>query len=1090
MVEPQPTPTIEAPASWYDSRQAHWAMGVIIVIALYLLSQHSFPLFHTLVELVTIAIGWAAFLLLWNGRMYQLRESFVVVGLGLLVSGAMDLLHTLSFKGVGLFTNFEPINLSTQFWIGARGIETLGWLLFALLLRRKNIVRASAITFVSLGAVLTLSILTWRNFPVCFDPETGVTAFKMGMEISLVALLVAAFYIMRSKADELDPKVSTLLQRAILVSAFAELAFITYNDALGIGNLLGHYARIISRYLIYRALIHMAVVKPYSLFFHKLQTEKDKVTESQNRWKTLALNNPDFIMELDENLVVRFANYPAPGMTMDQIIGLNILDLVPESEKERVRGHLSKALTTQERVRYETCFPDPQGKTLYFESTAAYRPSANGQKAGITLVARDITTAHTREQLARARWRISEFAIDQGIPELLQKVLDEAEILTQSQLGFFHFVHEDQEGLVLQARSTRTVSEACKTGDLNTYCPLSQAGVWADCVRKKAPIIHNDFARQRFPKGFPADHAPIVRGMVVPLLKQDRVVAVIGVGNKPSDYGPEDIILLNELADQAWDIVVRKKAELEAVETEKRLVEALSNLPGMVFRCANDDQWTMAFVSDGCKDLTGFDPHELIDNQSTSYAALIHPEDRENVWDQVQESLEKNTPYQIVYRILPRGQATKWVWEQGRGQYANNELQCIEGFIYDISAQVQAQQDRQDMEKKVLESQKLESLGVLAGGIAHDFNNLLQAMLGFAELASHQMETTHPAQESIDRVIESARRAADLTGQMLAFSGRGHFTKTRVNLSEQVDEMASLLESSVTRSVEFHRNLSPALPRVAVDTAQFQQVVLNLITNAAEAIGEKAGSIHLQTGEMFCSEAEVAENLVQYEAGAPRPTPGNYVFVEVSDTGCGMDSETQARVFEPFFTTKFTGRGLGMAAVQGIIRGHGGILSIHSVPDQGTSISVFFPVSKEPADHDHDLSANPSIPGYPVQAQKILVVDDEQEVLEIVCSGLEHLGYQCVCARNGQEAVEIFRLRPQDYSLVLLDLVMPIMGGKESLQHMREIHPNIPIVLMSGFAELEIRQRFKGTEIAGILAKPFFQRQLAEVLEAALAQTE
>ena len=559
-------------------------------------------------------------------------------------------------------------------------------------------------------------------------------------------------------------------------------------------------------------------------------------------------------------------------------------------------------------------------------------------------------------------------------------------------------------------------------------------------------------------------------------------MAVFGVGNKETPYGDTDLRLLTELGDLAWDIVVRKRTEVILQESERRMAQTMANLPGMVFRCANDEQWTMKFVSEGCQELTGYLAQDLIDNRAVSYASIIHPEDRDQVNKGVQLGLESHTPYQIVYRIIDANGHHKWVWEQGRGLWQGDTLESIEGFIYDISEQIEAREERQAMEKRVLETQKLESLGVLAGGIAHDFNNLLQAMLGFAEMARLELPDHHPARESLGMVMDSAAKAAGLTRQMLAFSGKGQFSVTQVDLSRQVQEMAELLESSVPKYVEFHRDLMEHLPAVQADEAQLQQVVMNLITNAAEAIGENKGQIYLRTGKIHCDDHCLARNLVHYEADAPAPTPGEFVFLEVQDTGCGMEPAVLKRVFEPFFTTKFTGRGLGMAAVQGIIKGHRGAMIVETAPGQGSVFRVLLPTSA------HSAGDQPDMPALESHATRrtgnvLLVVDDDDRVRDLVAMSLGKSGYQVQLAADGQEGLDIFGAAPEKIACVLLDLIMPRMGGKECLARMLELDPGVPVVIMSGYSESEIQDRLADMPTAGILAKPFHPDQLKEVLD-------
>ncbi len=381
--------------------------------------------------------------------------------------------------------------------------------------------------------------------------------------------------------------------------------------------------------------------------------------------------------------------------------------------------------------------------------------------------------------------------------------------------------------------------------------------------------------------------------------------------------------------------------------------------------------------------------------------------------------------------------------------------------------------DQKRNEESLRETQKLESLGLLAGGIAHDFNNLLTGVLGNASLLAEEFPSTSPQAETVQNLVDAAERMARLTSQMLAYSGRGHFVIESVDLSKQVVQITSLIQASIPKNVELRLALANDLPLVEVDVSQLQQVIMNLAINAAEAIGGTSGTVELRTEVVRVGDAELRANLAR-----TMPAAGVYVAICVEDTGSGMDESTLARIFDPFFTTKFTGRGLGLASVLGILRGHKGLITIDTHPGAGTSFRVFFPVS---------TASVPLRPDFAVARQgggTILVVDDEDVVRRMARTALERLGYQVFTATNGKEAVDIYSSEPERIEIVLLDMMMPVMGGEETLRRLHEITPGLPVVAMSGYNEREAKQRF-GDGIAGFVQKPFTAAQLAIKLTAA-----
>ena len=392
----------------------------------------------------------------------------------------------------------------------------------------------------------------------------------------------------------------------------------------------------------------------------------------------------------------------------------------------------------------------------------------------------------------------------------------------------------------------------------------------------------------------------------------------------------------------------------------------------------------------------------------------------------------------------------------------------------DLSDIRRAEEDRLNLEAKIQQVQKLESLGVLAGGIAHDFNNLLVAILGNADLAYHELPRTSPAWESIDQIRTAATRAADLCRQMLAYSGRGRFVIKPFNLSRLVEDMAHLLEASIPKRALLNYDFPTNVPTVEGDMTQIRQVALNLITNAADAIGERGGVISIRTGWMQADRAYLSST---YLAGdLPE---GCYVYLEVSDTGCGMDEATQARIFDPFFTTKETGRGLGLAAVLGIVRGHKGAIQVYSQKDKGTSVKVLLPAADQPAPLEDESSHY----GEPWEASGgVLVIDDDPGVLAVACRMLRTAGFTVFPAASGREGVERFRELGDQVRIVLLDLTMPDMDGEQVFHEIRRIRPGARVVLSSGYNEQEVTSRFAGKGLAGFVSKPYRLRELIDTI--------
>jgi PAS domain S-box-containing protein len=378
--------------------------------------------------------------------------------------------------------------------------------------------------------------------------------------------------------------------------------------------------------------------------------------------------------------------------------------------------------------------------------------------------------------------------------------------------------------------------------------------------------------------------------------------------------------------------------------------------------------------------------------------------------------------------------------------------------------------ERKRLEEQVVQAQRLKSLGVLAGGVAHDFNNLLTVIMGSGCLALSAASPASPDRQLLQAVVDASERAADLTQQLLAYAGKARFTIQQTDLSRLIREISQLARTSIPPNVQLEFHLASELPPIDVDIGQVQQVIMHLVINGAEAIGEgKPGTVLVTTSVQRLSQQDIQADFQPNEI-----VPGPYVALEVRDTGSGMDETTQARIFDPFFTTKFPGRGLGLSAVLGVVRGHKGALKVHSVPGQGTTFNAFFPATCQRVDLSR-LRRAEDLRG----SGTILVVDDEPAVRQIAQETLDRYGYTVVVADNGRTAVELFQGMAAEVSLVLLDLTMPVMGGQEALSHLRTIRANVPVILSSGFNEDEALLRLGQNADVAFLHKPYTPVQLA-----------
>ena len=527
------------------------------------------------------------------------------------------------------------------------------------------------------------------------------------------------------------------------------------------------------------------------------------------------------------------------------------------------------------------------------------------------------------------------------------------------------------------------------------------------------------------------------------------------------------------------DITKRQSTEAELRESRRQLDSLLRQMPGMAYRFDNHTPRKATFISRGSIEIIGYAPHDLTAG-GLCYDDLILPEDRASHAQTVHAAIARQGAYESEYRLLDKNGATKWVLDRGQGIYTNEgELLFIEGLAIDITRRKEAEAEKAAIDRKLLESQKLESLGVLAGGIAHDFNNLLTAIVGHAGILRLDLPRHSALQTHLEQIEAGAKRAAELCQQMLAYAGKGRFLVQRTSLEALVRDTTPLLEHSISKRATLQFKFGPGVPDVDVDATQIRQIIMNLVVNASDAIGERDGSIQVETGVMRRDDPRIARAVL-----SPPPGEGDFACLRVSDTGAGMDADTLAKIFDPFFTTKFAGRGLGLAAVLGIVRSHQGSLLVSSTPDQGSTFTLLLPASTATLPERESRTPFDGSRAHPL-AGTVLLIDDEEGVRGVAGQMFGAFGLKTLTAADGVEGLALFKKHQAEIALVLLDLTMPRMGGEETLAHIRVIAPQLPVILTSGYNESAI-PALASDERVCFLQKPFslaaLRKQISRML--------
>lgn len=525
------------------------------------------------------------------------------------------------------------------------------------------------------------------------------------------------------------------------------------------------------------------------------------------------------------------------------------------------------------------------------------------------------------------------------------------------------------------------------------------------------------------------------------------------------------------------EIVQRKHAEqekesrqrdLEASEARYRgLIEAIPQIvwtatPGGELDFANS-KWFEAFGT------------TLEYFNEAGWPVLVSPKDKQESLQAWAKGLESRSTFEMEHRLggAGTGRFRRYLSRAVPISSGDGEILKWFGTTTDV-------EDQKQTETALFNKQKLDSLGVLAGGIAHDFNNLLCVVLGGASLMADALPPEDSLQGSLTDIINATERAAHLTRQMLAYAGKGQFLIEQLDMGELVQSTCDLVRASLPKNVVLTVHPERDLPAVSGDAGQMQQVVMNLVMNAGEAIDQTTGGrVRVKITRVDVTAARVQK----IELITGNLTAGRYIVIEIQDSGCGMDEETREKIFDPFFTTKFTGRGLGLSAVQGIIRGQKGALGLESVVGTGSVFCVYIPAAAAVNGPAKD----------PVKARRgggtgtVLVVDDEDMVRRTMQLSLESGGYTVQPAASGEEALMLLQSKPKEpISLVLLDLSMPGMSGKQVMQRMLALGIAIPVMVCSGYSEDQVQQELSGLQIAGFVKKPFTGRQLTNIVAGVL----
>ncbi|MFO1482379.1 MAG: PAS domain-containing protein [Verrucomicrobiaceae bacterium] len=528
-------------------------------------------------------------------------------------------------------------------------------------------------------------------------------------------------------------------------------------------------------------------------------------------------------------------------------------------------------------------------------------------------------------------------------------------------------------------------------------------------------------------------------------------------------FRDEEVRVLSALADDlsfaldAGEKERERQRAIEALRENERMISMLmGNLPGAAYRSLIDEKWTLEFISEGCRELTGYEPDAFASKGEVFFGDLIHPEDRAHVRRTVEDAVADGKRFEMTYRIRTADGSLKWIWERGQGVPSENgRVEYIEGFMADVT-------EKRRMETQVLRAQRMESIGTLAGGVAHDLNNILTPIL--MSLAILRMKLSQPRDlELIDSLETSANRGAEMVKQILGFARGVEGHHQLLDPREVLREIEKLVHETFPKAIKFSANCAGETWKLEGDRTQLHQVLLNLCVNARDAM-PLGGELHVSLGNMVID--------AQFASMHADATPGRHVVFEVRDTGVGIPPELRERIFDPFFTTKEVGKGtgLGLATTAGIIKAHHGFVDVTSQVGKGTVFRVYLPAATQvesipvPAPSDPTLRSG--------RGELVMVVDDEASILTATSHALEAFGYQVVTACDGADAIATYLRLENKPVVVITDMMMPVMDGPAMIQALRRIHPNLPVIGASGLNH-QMQAKVTSLGVRHFLRKPY-----------------
>ncbi|MBF0208400.1 MAG: PAS domain S-box protein [Oligoflexia bacterium] len=760
------------------------------------------------------------------------------------------------------------------------------------------------------------------------------------------------------------------------------------------------------------------------------------------------------------------------GYSQEELVGIKFLDLIHPDDLQPTLDAIS-TLSAQRPVmsftnRYRT-------KTGYYK-WIEWRSFPENDL--IYAVARDITKRKKLENIMNMRIDLLEYSHGHTLTELLQKTLDHAELLTNSKIGFYHFVDSDQKNLTLQTWSTNTMQKFCKAEGSGLHYSIEQAGVWVDCVYSRVPVIHNDYKALAHKKGLPPGHAPVERELVVPVIRDSKIVAILGVGNKQTIYDQSDIDIINYLADTDWGIIESKINEEKLKESEARWKFALEG--------AGDGIWdwnvitNQVFFSIQWKRMFGYEEND-IGSLLSEWEKRVHPDDKEKIFKDLQNHCAGKIPlYTNEYRILCKNGSYKWILDRGKVIARTKEggAARVIGTHTDISERKKIEDEQKKIQEKLYLASKLASVGSLAAGVAHEINNPLTIVMGNIALIEDIIINADMSQYNKNEIIDlletqdaASIRIATIVDRLINYARIEASTRKTIKLNQIINETLSLCETIYQKTNIFiETRYCGDHCFVAVNPGEIKQAIMNILNNSRDAILEKTHLEKSHEGKIIIETFAEAQSVV----------------IKIIDNGIGIDPTNIKRLFDPFWTTKPVGKGtgLGLSISQTIVHSFGGTLSIESILHIGTTATIKLPIATGGQNQNlHECSDVTDGSKYKPLVGSVLIIDDEEGIRKLLKHYLTQFGLQVDEARDGKEGLE--KATTNSYDYLITDIKLPKMNGDQLITAIKKL-PHVPkIITITGGFDSDFSEKRMDILIANanaLIIKPFDKQSIYNAL--------